>query len=148
MFTTAAFFVVISICVLPQDITAQADCKTLRRNSGPGKALTHWDFQCDDDGNFLPFQCTNNRTGPYCACFSEKGLVSIPSTSTKSCECNLVRNEALQSQKPACEIPECQINGQYEKKQCCVQTKQCRCVDETTGETTVSDTDDMDLTCP
>ncbi|GFU46560.1 uncharacterized protein NPIL_98681 [Nephila pilipes] len=146
MYTTAAVFAIFFICIIPQDISAETTCQIHKRNAGGGNSLMQWDIQCDAQGDYLPLQCTVD-TPKWCACYDKEGVVTSPSRSTKSCECHLARNEALRTQKPACEIPVCERSGKYQKRQCCERTKKCRCVDVTTGQTIVADTANMNLVC-
>ncbi|GBO12420.1 hypothetical protein AVEN_112018-1 [Araneus ventricosus] len=50
--------------------------------------------------------------------------------------------------KPSCEVPLCERSGHFQKKQCCDITKQCRCVDPVTGQTTVQPQSDPNVRCP
>ncbi|GFQ99749.1 uncharacterized protein TNCT_376601 [Trichonephila clavata] len=148
MFTIAAIFTFVFLCILPQDISAETTCQIHKRNAGGGgNALMQWDIQCDAQGNYQPLQCTRN-TPKWCACYDKERMITSPSKSTKTCQCYLAKSVALLSEKPACEVPVCLKSGKYQKRQCCEQTRKCRCVNEITGETVVPDTANMNLSCP
>ncbi|GFU46558.1 uncharacterized protein NPIL_98671 [Nephila pilipes] len=146
MFTYAVIFTILFGCALSRDIRDETTCQTHKRNAGGSAALMHWDIQCDTQGHYRPLQCTV-ESPKWCACYSKHDVLSRPSTHLKSCECHLAKLEATKAKKPPCEILECDRSGKFQKKQCCQSTRQCRCVDPTTGQTTRQAVSDMNLQC-
>ncbi|GIY60129.1 uncharacterized protein CDAR_38991 [Caerostris darwini] len=146
MFTKVVIFTILFGCALSRNIREETTCQTHAQNAGGSGAL-QWDIKCDNDGHYLPLQCTV-QTPKWCSCYNQTDRVSQASNKIKSCECLLAKNVAVISGKSTCEIPVCNSSGTFEKKQCCPTTQKCRCVDPKTGRTTVQEISNMNLQCP
>ncbi|GBO05955.1 hypothetical protein AVEN_159946-1, partial [Araneus ventricosus] len=96
MFTITVLFAVLFVCALPRDASSETTCQTHKRNSASTNAPLQWDIKCDDQGNYLPLQCTV-QTPKWCACYDKEEMIARPSKSTKSCECHLDRHAKIKA---------------------------------------------------
>uniref|UniRef100_A0A4Q8KDG5 U55-Deinotoxin-Dsu1a_1 n=1 Tax=Deinopis subrufa TaxID=1905329 RepID=A0A4Q8KDG5_DEISU len=127
-------------------VSSDTTCQRHRRTSGNSRSPLSWDILCDDDGMYLPMQCTV-QTPKWCACYNKEEAITSPSRKTKSCECHLKKDEALKnSASGPCDVPECEKSGKFMKRQCCGNT--CHCVDPDTGVRKSDATGDSRLRCP
>lgn len=145
-FATLVFTVLLGYA-LSQNTLSETTCQTHKRNAGGSRALMQWDIQCDERGKYKALQCTV-QTPKWCACYNEEEMVTSPTKSTTSCQCHLKKDSAIKNGASQCEIPECQRNGQFQKKQCCSLTGKCHCVDAITGDRKTQPTDSRNLRCP
>ncbi|GBO05954.1 hypothetical protein AVEN_141908-1 [Araneus ventricosus] len=98
MFTITVLFAVLFVCALPRDASSETTCQTHKRNSASTNAPLQWDIKCDDQGNYLPLQCTV-QTPKWCACYDKEEMIARPSKSTKSCECHLDRHAKIKASR-------------------------------------------------
>ncbi|XP_035226912.1 U24-ctenitoxin-Pn1a-like [Stegodyphus dumicola] len=131
---------------IAQDIRSETTCQTHKRNSQASTAAVKWDIRCDDQGYYIPLQCTKDSP-KWCACYNKEEAITQPSRSTKACECYLARENALKNSASECETPKCATNGKFEAKQCCSTTGKCHCVNTTTGVRTTEPTTNRNLQC-
>jgi len=114
-----------------------SECKIAREKAQKSNSPLKLIPNCEPSGEFSALQCHHNSK--FCQCWKPDGTpVSQPSRKTKACECILQKHVAENvniNGRPVPPpvgkfIPQCNINGTFQNKQCHGSTGMCWCVDQ------------------
>ncbi|XP_023211713.1 U24-ctenitoxin-Pn1a-like [Centruroides sculpturatus] len=121
--------ILLGIAAFLTHVKAETECEKHRKRELDHQAIGLVIPECDENGDYQGLQCHKDHS--FCQCWDKKGHpLTSPSRKIKACQCVRDKVSAEKDNLVGSYVPQCRVDGTYERMQCWASTGACWCVDK------------------